>query len=76
MTGPCASLRAELRAVESDYPGWHCWLSDAGTVCGTTVTRCPWHGGGCTLDAPTPDVMRQCIARTEQRWSRDRTWAA
>ena len=60
-------LRAELAAVEHDYPRWHCWLSDAGVVHATACT-CPFGGSGTTLEAPNPQQMRRVIAETEHQW--------
>jgi hypothetical protein len=60
-------LREELRDVEHDYPGWHLFTSDAGTVWAAT-TENHAGGSGTTLDAPTPDGMRHEIACQIHQW--------
>jgi hypothetical protein len=48
-------LRAEMDAVENDYPGWILHLSEQATV------WCEWVSG-ITLRAPTPGEARHAIA--------------
>ncbi|HEY5397603.1 MAG TPA: hypothetical protein VIL16_19625 [Trebonia sp.] len=66
-------LHADLMAVDKEFPGWHCWTSDAGTIYATHIRsrsemtiiegiRGLHSGSGVTLDAPTPLMMRQAIA--------------
>jgi hypothetical protein len=62
------SYRDELVALEADYPRWHCWFSDTGIVHATTCT-CPAGGSGTTLEAPTPERMRQVIAAQVHEWA-------
>ena len=83
---PGLGLHADLMAVEQDYPGWHVWLSDTGTVYATHVLsrieqaalRVRSGGltaaGGTTLSAATPDLMRHEIACHVERSLR--VWAA
>jgi hypothetical protein len=60
-------LRAELRAVEDDYPGWHLYLSDTGSVWAATTEN--HHGGsGTTLEGVTPRGMRYEIAAQVRQW--------
>ena len=66
ITGP--GLRAELRAVERDCPGWHLFTSDAGNIWAAT-TENHAGGSGTTLDAPTPHRMRYKIAAQVHEWA-------
>jgi len=72
-TQPGLGLHADLMAVEQACPGWHVWVSDAGTIYATHIRsrsemtiiegiRGLHSGSGVTLDAPTPLMMRQAIA--------------
>lgn len=61
-------LRAELRAVERDYPGWHLFTSDTGSVWAAT-TENHAGGSGTTLEAPTAAVMRYEIAAQVREWA-------
>lgn len=61
-------LRTELRAVEDDYPGWHLYLSDTGSVWAAT-TENHAGGSGTTLEAPTPGGMRREIAAQVREWA-------
>ena len=54
-------LRAELDAVENDYPGWLLHLSEAGII------WCDWVSGIPSLRAPTPLEARRLIAEWEHR---------
>ena len=67
------SLRAEMSAVETEYPGWHLWLSDAGKVWATHVLTAvemtvavlaagPFVADAVTVTAPTPALARHEIA--------------
>lgn len=76
---PGLALSAELRAVDTEYPGWHCWLSDSARVNAThslsaaemaetegryrVGTRGLRAGSGVTLDAATPALIRTAIAQ-------------
>jgi hypothetical protein len=63
-----ASLHAEVRAIDTDNPGWHSWISDAGVIHSTSC-RCETpEGSGTTLTAGTPLMMRTVIAETEHFW--------
>jgi hypothetical protein len=62
------SLSAELRAVEGQHPGWHCWRADTG-CCHATSCRCGYAGGsGTTLTAPTPQMLDHAIAEQLHQW--------
>jgi hypothetical protein len=63
-----ASLHAEVRAIDTDNPGWHAWLSDMGIV-HTATCKSPYGGSGTTLEAPTAREMRRVIAEQEHAWS-------
>jgi hypothetical protein len=54
-------LRAELDAVENDYPGWVLHLSAQGIV------WCDWVSGIPSLRAPTPALARHAIAEWEHQ---------
>jgi len=76
---PALGVRAELDAVQQDYPGWRCWTSDAGRVNAVHVfSRAELAAikawlprsdqglplvSGVTLDAATPAQIRYEIAR-------------
>ena len=68
-TGAGPGLHEEMRAVEREYAGWHLYMTDAGTIWAVTC-HTPWRGGGVTLDAPTPELMRHEIAAEIHRWAR------
>jgi hypothetical protein len=62
-------IGAELRALETEFPRFHCWLSDAGVVHATTC-QCPDpEGCGTTLEAPNPQQMRHVIAAQVHAWA-------
>ena len=52
-------LRAEMDAVEAEFPGWYLHLSEQGTV------WCEWVAGIPALRAPTPSEARHVIAEYE-----------
>jgi hypothetical protein len=57
-----AALRAELAALDADFPPWHCFLSDTGRVWATRATKPgPEQDGGDALDADTPAAMRELL---------------
>jgi hypothetical protein len=61
------ALGQELAAIDREFPGWHAWTSDAGTVWAVTA-ECHDGGSGTTLDARTPVLMRLEIAEQQHRW--------
>jgi hypothetical protein len=62
-------LRDELAAVEREFPGWHCWKSDAG-VMHATACRCAYgEGSGTTLTAGTPALLRYAVAAQLHEWA-------
>ena len=77
--GPHDSVRAELDAIEDEYPGWWIFLSDNGDHMGTYYASTPAtpHGdSGQTVHAPTPELIRWEIAKAEQEIARMRAVAA
>jgi len=71
---PEPSLSAELAQVEQDCPHWHCFCT--GTTCWGVTSCTPWPGGGATVDAPTPALLRQAIAVQQHQWQQEQGWAA
>jgi hypothetical protein len=62
-------LSEELRAVEADHPGWHCWCGDTGR-CHATTPRCAYpDGSGTTVEAPTPVLLHHAIAEVVHGWA-------
>lgn len=62
-------LGNELRAIEREHPGWHCWRSDAG-VMHATACRCAYtEGSGTTLTAATPALLGHAIAEQLHAWA-------
>ena len=59
------SLRAELRRIEADHPGWHLWLDSGGRINATRILG----AGGVTLDAGCPATITWLIADWEHHWS-------
>lgn len=67
ITTGTAPVSLELRAIEREFPGWHLFASDAGTIWAVT-TENHAGGSGTTLDAPSPALMRHEIAEQQHRW--------
>ena len=62
-------LRAQLRAIETEHPRWHLWLSDAGHIWAVT-SRTPHRGCGYTVDGGSPETVSRKIAEAEHEWER------
>ena len=62
------SLSEAMRAVEHNHPGWHLYLDTKADVCAVTTQNPSNRGGGCTLDARTPEAMDREIAIQERTW--------
>lgn len=66
---PLAGVVAELSGIEEEYQGWHPWVSDGGRCWATRKGPRPVGAPGgwaMTVDADTPDGLRQEIAAQER----------
>lgn len=64
-----ADVVAELSSIELEYQSWHSWVSDGGRCWATRKGRRPATtpgGWAMTVDADTPDGLRQEIAAQER----------
>ena len=69
MAGDRGEAAEELSGIESDFPGWHPWLSSGGRWWATRKGRQPadppeWWA--MTVDADDALGLREAIARQEQ----------
>ena len=68
------TLHEELAAIDREFPGWHAFMGrdEAGEPSGNfwavTARNDESRGGGTTVDARTPDLLRHEIAEQQHRW--------
>jgi hypothetical protein len=64
-------MTLDLSTLQDERPRWHVWSSDTGRLYATGRGLSVFNpGGSLTLDADTPDALREAITRAEDEHAR------
>jgi hypothetical protein len=62
------TMTTALSDLRNDCPCWHVWISDAGHLYATGRGLSVMNpGGSLTVDAGTPDGLREAITKVEEQ---------